>query len=251
MIIDAILLAAGYGKRFSAQSDGALPKQFQMLGQAPVFIHSLRALCHMDCFRQMVVVVPERYCSLAKEHMDSYLEAERSKLIRVVVGGALRQDSSRQALEVIEDKPPTRVLIHDACRPHLSRDFLSRVKGSLLDRAYGAWIPVVPVVDTLKKVANSRVVETIDRAKVARVQTPQVFEYSVIRSLIDRAKDLSQTEFSDDASLCEYYGIPVGVFDGDPNNIKLTYSFEMEVLRSIVDAKEIECAPELGTISTV
>ncbi len=252
MVIDAILLSAGFGKRFSSSENlGALPKQFQILGSLPVFLHSLRALLSLECIRQIIVAIPKEYEKLAVDQLGSFLESKSVIPVRLVCGGLKRQDSSRLALEAIEESPPTRVVIHDASRPYLSRSLITRVRDRLLDRSYGAWVPIVPIVDTLKKVANKQVVETVSREKVYRVQTPQVFEYTVIRSLIDRAKDLTQAEFTDDASLCEYYGIPVGTFEGDLQNIKLTYEFELEVLRQMVESAEKPCEPELGTTSTV
>ena len=243
--LDAILLGGGLGKRFGS------PKQFQTLGNSPVFIHALRGFLDMDCFRQIVLAFPESHLDQAREMIDSLIPPQNKSIIRVIAGGNRRQDSSCLALAAIEEMTPlpTRVLIHDACRPFLSRDFLERVKGSLLDRAYGAWVPVVPVVDTLKKVEKNQVIETVDRETVQRVQTPQIFEYAVIRSLAEKAKRM-QINFTDDASLCEYYGIPVGTFEGDVRNIKLTYDFELETLKRMLTSEE-KCDPEPATTYTV
>ncbi len=260
--LDAILLGGGIGKRFTAEQSPSLeeivPKQFQMLGSAPVFIHALRSLLSLGCFRQVVLAFPKQYMALAQEQIETYLSPQSTTLIRVVAGGDRRQDSSTLALEAIEEVTPlpTRVLIHDACRPYLPKDFLERVRQCLLDRAYGAWVPVIPVVDTLKRIANSEVIETVDRSLVHRVQTPQVFEYAVIRGLTEKTKGQPELNFTDDASLCEYYGIPVGSFEGDVRNIKLTYDFEMETLRRILGEKALRkedpaCAPEPDTTSIV
>ena len=136
--------------------------------------------------------------------------------------------------------------------PFLAQDFLARLFNAVEDRSYAAWIPVVPVSDTLKRVANQTVVETVDRTQVQRVQTPQVFEYSVIRSLHQKAGDLGNNAFTDDASLCEYYGIPVGTFKGDIRNIKLTYEFEQKTLRLILNEgeRELPCESESDTTFT-
>jgi 2-C-methyl-D-erythritol 4-phosphate cytidylyltransferase len=140
------------------------------------------------------------------------------------------------------------VLIHDACRPYLSRAFLGRIRERILDRSCGAWVPVVPVVETLKRVEKARVVETVDRGSVHRVQTPQIFEYDVIRSLAEKAKGTAHT-FTDDASLCEAEGIPVGVFEGDIRNVKLTYDFELETLHTLLETP-CKAAPESDTTYT-
>ncbi len=249
--MDAILVGGGIGKRFSEGSDSVsfVPKQFQRLGNSPVFIHALRSLHRLDCFRQFIVVVPESYLGLAKEQLESFFPELDAVLI---AGGSQRQDSSRLALEAVERMTPlpTRVAIHDACRPYLSQVFLERIRTALHDRSFGAWVPVVPVVDTLKRVENHQVTETVDRNLVQRVQTPQIFEYGMIRSLMERAKSEDGVSFTDDASLCEYYGIPVGVFEGDVRNIKLTYDHEISVLQNILERSETTCEPESDTTFT-
>ncbi len=256
--VDAVLLGGGTGSRFSGplgRKDESPPKQFQVVGDAPVFVHCLRSLLSLGCFRQIVLAMPEEYVGLTEELLDKHIGKHPKTLIRVVAGGSRRQDSSYLALQALEElsPPPTRVLIHDACRPFLSQEFLDRVKSALYDRAYGAWVPVVPVVETLKRVEDHRVVETVDRGMVQRVQTPQVFEFTVIRSLVEKVKEAPELSFTDDASLCEYYGIPVGVFDGDVRNIKLTYGFELDTLRTMLmeSSKEPQCEPESVTTSTV
>lgn len=251
-MIDAALLGGGIGKRFSeTNSKASLPKQFQPLTNTTVITHSLRALLDLDCFRQIIVAVPHTYIALTQEQIaSSGLSISRTS-IRVIAGGERRQDSSRLAVEAMGDlPPPTRALIHDACRPFLSKAFLQRIREHLENRAYGAWIPVIPVVDTLKKVEDQRVIETVDRSHVYRVQTPQIFEYTLIQSLLEKAKE-EPTCFTDDASICEYYGIPVGVFEGDVRNIKLTYDFEMDTLARFLEQKETVCESESVTIHTV
>jgi len=256
--MDAILLGGGIGKRFGDSrgipSAEALPKQFQLLGTAPVFIHALRSMVALGCFRQIVLAFPKPFLELAQEQIDTYLPSRGKALIRVVAGGERRQDSSCLALESLEEVTPlpARVLIHDACRPYLPAQFLQRVKECMLDRSYGAWVPVVPVVETLKRIENSQVIETVDRSRVHRVQTPQIFEYAVIRGLVEKLRAEPALNFTDDASLCEYYGIPVGTFEGDVRNIKLTYDFELETLRRILgeNSKEAPCEPVSATTFT-
>lgn len=233
---DLILLGGGQSERFRAESDdeSSTPKQFQILGDAPVFIHALRAFLSLGCFRQAIFAVPHEHEPLAQELMDEYLREERKALLRVVHGGARRQDSSRIALEAAAElePAPTRVVIHDACRPFLSPEFRERIREKLYDRSFPAWIPTVPVVDTLKRVEEGQVVETVDRGALQRVQTPQIFDFELIRGLADRVdQEAPERVFTDDASLCEDFQTPVGTFLGDPRNLKLTYRFELDTLR--------------------
>lgn len=248
-VIDAILLGGGVGRRFSeapAEGPTTTPKQFVSLGGEPVWIHALKRLCRVEGLRQVVFTVPTDYLRVAQNQLREFYP-ECPVPVRIIIGGERRQDSSRNALEALEQTspPPTRVLIHDACRPYLSDKFLQRIQEAGIDRSYGAWIPVVPVVETLKKVENHQVLETVDRSAVQRVQTPQIFEFSVIRSLVEKTRSLSDLNFTDDASLCEYYGIPVGTFEGDVRNIKLTYDFEMSALESMLQKNPEKAAPKI------
>lgn len=265
--IDAILLGGGIGRRFSDSapldltSEASSPqlKQFVVLGDLPVWIHALQGLAQMEGLRQVVFAVPTEQIPLAQKQLHQYF-ADCPLPVRIIPGGDRRQDSSRNALEALEmiSPPPTRVLIHDACRPYLSEEFMARLKVAAYDRSYGAWIPVVPVIETLKKVENHQVMETVDRSAVQRVQTPQIFEYSVIRSLVEKTRGLTDLNFTDDASLCEYYGIPVGTFEGDVRNIKLTFDFELDALKHMLEmrkstttVKPIPCASESASTFTV
>lgn len=232
---DLILLGGGQSERFRAEAaQEAAPKQFELLGGAPVFIHALRAFLSLGCFRQAIFAVPEAHEPLAQELMDEYLRDERKTVLRVVHGGARRQDSARIALEAAAELQPlpTRVVIHDACRPFLGPEFRERIREKLYDRSFPAWIPTVPVVDTLKRVEDGQVVETVDRGLLQRVQTPQIFDFELVRGLAERAyTEAPERVFTDDASLCEDFGVKVGTFTGDPRNLKLTYRFELETLR--------------------
>lgn len=259
---DAILLGGGLGIRFSetsAAGKSALPKQFQPLEKTPVFIYSLLALLRTGKFRQIVFAIPKEYLGVVQDQVKMHLSATELAQVRYVIGGKRRQDSAAIALQTLEEigSAPERVIIHDACRPVIAKGFLERVLKAVEDRSYGAWIPVVPVVDTLKRVENQEVIETVDRNMVHRVQTPQVFEYSVIKELVDKTKENEELHFTDDAALCEYFGIPVGVFAGDVRNIKLTYDFEMETLRQVIQESKdifqertIPCVSESDTTFT-
>lgn len=256
LISDAVLLGGGVGRRYADSTPSHLPKQFQLLGEFPVFIHALKALEATGGFRSFVLVFPEAFLELAqaavREHLGPALEAR----CVFVSGGEQRQDSSLRGLKALasQDPLPTRVVIHDACRPYLSAAFLERIKVALEDRSYGAWIPTIPVVETIKTVKSRQVVETVDRSLLHRVQTPQIFEYGVLRSVFENLGKNETPTFTDDASICEYYGIPVGVFAGDERNIKLTYRFEMEMLRILfqgqINTSEAECDSVSGTIYT-
>jgi 2-C-methyl-D-erythritol 4-phosphate cytidylyltransferase len=246
MLIDAIILAGGLGKRFnnSLNNSSTLPKQFHIFQEIPIFLHSLKALSNLKIFRQFIIVLPKEYIQQTSQMIQTY--GMQNLKICLVAGGKRRQDSTLSALEYLEglESKPERVLIHDACRPYISKDFGERIKKALIDRSYAAWIPAIPVTDTIKKVENSMVSHTLNRDEIFRVQTPQIFEFDVILNLFQKIKNNLELNFTDDASICEYYGIPVGVFEGDTHNIKVTYNSDWDSLKNI-------CVQELASTSIV
>ena len=203
----ALVVAAGRGTRLG----GALPKQYLPLAGKPVLRHSLEALAnHRAIDRVRVVYHPDD-----SAHYDA---ASRGlALLPPVAGGAARQDSVRLGLESLAALKPTRVLIHDGARPFLDAGVIDRVLAAL-DDAPGA-IPALPLRDTVKRGTEGRVVETLDRAALWRVQTPQGFHYDAILAAHRAA---AGRELSDDAAVAEQAGLAVRLVAGSEANLKVT-----------------------------
>lgn len=235
-LCDALILGGGLGTRFASEAAEQTPKQFLCIGDAPVFVHAVRGLMRAQCLRRFVLVFPEPWIEEASRIVQRSFSTEERRSIDIIAGGGRRQESSWRGLTALANQPvpPSRVLIHDACRPYLSPEMIDRIARCLSDRSYAAWIPAVAVSETLKRVKSRQVVETVSREGMFRVQTPQIFEFEVIRSLTERSLASPEIEFTDDASICEHYGIPVGVIEGDVRNIKLTYGWELEILRALL-----------------
>jgi len=152
---------------------------------------------------------------------------------RVIIGGAQRQDSSLNALRAIQQihPHPDSVLIHDACRPFISPALGKGICDHLGFNDKKGWIPVVPVTETLKKVERNTVKETVNRNGIFRVQTPQLFCFRTLVECFLLAQKEPELSFTDDASVLEHFGKPVGTFTGDERNIKLTYEEDSELIR--------------------
>ena len=124
-------------------------------------------------------------------------------------------------LEAVAALKPELVLVHDAARPLASPALVDRALAAAA--ASGAAIPALPVSDTVKRVDRSgRVIATLAREELRAVQTPQAFAYRPLLDAHQRALAAGRDDFSDDAALLEWAGIPVSTFAGDPGNIKLT-----------------------------
>jgi 2-C-methyl-D-erythritol 4-phosphate cytidylyltransferase/2-C-methyl-D-erythritol 2,4-cyclodiphosphate synthase len=205
--VAAIITAAGQGKRFGG--DGL--KQYLPLTGKPVLRHSVEAFTtHPDVDAVIVITHPD--------HEELYNETVQGlDLLPTVHGGNTRQESVFEGLKALQDFPPDYVLIHDAARPFVTAEMISRVVDGLSDAE--AVIPTLPVIDTIKETDNGAVVKTIERNKVKRVQTPQGFHF---KTIFDAHVKMQGEEFSDDAGIFEAVGGKVAITEGDELASKIT-----------------------------
>ena len=202
MHLAAILVAAGTGSRFGAET----PKQFLTLLGEPVIRHSARALIEAGAALQPVGEAAAIDAALAGlPHLPT------------VAGGATRQDSVRAGLLALKPHAPDIVLVHDAARPLIPAGTIP----ALLDALTGSpgAIPAVPVADTLKRARGNLIVETVPREGLFRAQTPQAFRFEALFA----AHHSGGTGATDDASLLEALGQEVAIVAGSDDNIKLTF----------------------------
>lgn len=213
----ALIMAAGCGQRVG----GALPKQYLHIKGRSILSQAILAfLNHPDIDAVRVVI--------GAEDGDFYEQAISSlknpKLLPSVVGGAERSISVRLGLESLEDFSPQYVLIHDAARPFVSEKLISRVIHAF--GAYKGVIPGIAIVDTVKRAPRETIEATIDRRDLYQAQTPQGFDYSTILSAHQKLQHVSN--LTDDASLLEYFAIPVQVVEGEVKNRKITILEDIE-----------------------
>jgi len=210
MIIAAILVAAGSGNRFGAET----PKQFLRLASRPVIRHAAESLAReVDLLQPVGEAAPIEAALEGMAHLP------------VVPGGATRQASVRAGLEALVQHTPDLVLVHDAARPLIPPGTIPALLAAL-QQAPGA-IPAVPVADTLKRGANGQIVETVPRAGLFRAQTPQAFRFA---ALLAAHRAPATDTATDDASLLEAAGQTVLLVPGADENIKLTYPEDLQRL---------------------
>lgn len=220
----AIIPAAGSGIRMG--SDRA--KQFMELDGRPLLAVTLQPF--QDCRKvdEIILVVPSGdmdYCQ--KEIVDRF---KFHKIKKIVSGGKRRQDSVRFGLEAVGEHDGL-VLIHDGVRPAIDKAFIERVIETA--KTHRAVITALPAKETVKEVNGRReVVKTYDRQKVWLVQTPQVFHYKDILAAHQKAALEGWDDATDDSALIEKMGIPVKVVKGLENNIKVTTSYDLELVRT-------------------
>lgn len=208
--VAAVVVAGGRGLR----AGGDVPKQYRRVGDVPVLRQSLTIFAsHPEiAFVQPVIHRDDR------EHYADI--AGGLAVLPPTIGGATRQASVRAGLEALAEHRPAIVLVHDAARPFTSAALVSR---AIIAGARGGAIPGVAVTDTVKEVdAAGRVLRTLDRVHLRGVQTPQAFPFDDLLAAHRKAAAAGREDFTDDAALAEWAGMQVGVFEGEPGNVKLT-----------------------------
>jgi len=212
MSVAALVLAAGRGERFG----GDVPKGFTSLAGRSLLAHSVLALAASPEIDHVIPVVPPGRDARA-EGCLAELEGV-DKVLAAVEGGVERQDSMRAGLAAVPEGTEW-VAVHDAARPLVRPALVSEVVRAA--REHGAALLAIPVRDTLKRAAEGRVIETLDRSEFWAAQTPQVFRVELLREGLAKA-DAAGRVASDDAALVEALGVPVRLIPSDPENLKIT-----------------------------
>jgi 2-C-methyl-D-erythritol 4-phosphate cytidylyltransferase/2-C-methyl-D-erythritol 2,4-cyclodiphosphate synthase len=217
----ALIVAAGRGTRFG----GALPKQYLPLGGWSVLRHAVAAFATHPGIAGVQVVIREEDRGMFDEAMAGL------SVLPPVSGGAERQDSVRRGLEALVWYVPGRVLIHDGARPFPDAALIDRVLDAL-EHAPAA-IPALPLGDTIKRVEDGRIRETVDRAQLWRTQTPQGFYFEAILAAHRAACGQALT---DDSAVAEAAGIAPLVVLGSADNLKVTTPEDLAVAERLLAA---------------
>lgn len=216
MATHAIIVAGGQGTR----AGGAVPKQRQLLCGKPVYQWSIQAFAAHASIEQVVLVVPEM-------DAESYTgELEGSKTV-VATGGQTRTQSVLNGLRSLDAQSDDIVLIHDAARPGLKNSAISTLIDAL--ETSDAAAPALSVADALKRKRADQL-ETVDRANIYRVQTPQAFRYRDIMDALNEAN----TDLVDDLAAIERRGGKVTLVPGHERLSKITYPGDLERMEQMI-----------------
>ena len=215
----AIIVAGGEGTRLG----GGLPKQFRELAGRPVLWWSLKAFHEEDPDVKLRVVLHPGFFDEWDILVNSLPENERIPH-EVVCGGRSRTESVRNGLNSVPASDDVLVAIHDAARPLVSVEMISAGWEAAL--ATGGAVPAVPVTDSLRRLTAGGS-EAVDRSGYVAVQTPQVFRAGMLKRAYD---ELSGAVYSDDATAFEAAGGKVALFQGSPDNVKITNPGDIEAV---------------------
>lgn len=221
--IAGVIVAAGLGRRMNSSK----PKQFLTIAGKPVLWHTLQRFIKTGIFSEIVVVVGRNSFDYTQ---DAIIRKYKLQQVKLVTGGEERQDSVYQGLLSLQSCDY--VVIHDGVRCLVTTQLIKNtIKAA---QHHGAAIAAAPLQDTIKESAAGQIVKkTIDRSKLWRIQTPQVFRYEIIMKAYEKAY---QTGFygTDDAILVEKMGQKIKLVMGSYDNFKITTPNDLLVAEQIL-----------------
>lgn len=217
-MVAVIIPAAGSGSRL-----GGLPKQMRHLGDAPMLLHTAQVFDRHPGISCLVVVGPPTNLDVIKGILTPL-----KKPCQVVAGGATRNKSVEAGLKAVSESTSI-VLVHDAARPFVSAQIISRVIKST--KIAGAAAVAMPVTDTVRYGKDGSFAKTISRDGLYTMQTPQGFKYDLLQRAFCQAEGISQA--TDDVVLMKHIGQSVRIVEGDRWNFKITTQSDWEWAQQI------------------
>ena len=233
--MDFVILAAGNGKRFlSADPSTRHAKQFEFLAGKMVLLHSLDIISQWPSCGQIIIVLPQD--GVEGDILNSLKKAASAAPVSVsfTPGGASRSASTLNGLKALSALNPNKlVAIHDAARPSVPYQVLNELLSACNGGADGA-IPSLPMTDTVKHVdKTNKVLNTVDRSALRRVQTPQAFSFDKLFRLHQTNADKGGKQpVTDDASLAEAAGLTVVCVNGASQLEKITYAEDLNIMQN-------------------
>ena len=217
----AVIVAAG-----SASRMGGIDKVMAELKGEPMIVRTVRTFQECDAISEIVIVTREDLI-----RPISGLCKEMPKVRAVVTGGKSRQESVHLGLNALSDEVKL-AAIHDGARPLITWQVIDRVVRAA--NTYAAAAPAIPVKDTIKVVQGGVVKQTPDRSTLQAVQTPQVFDFDLLRGALKKAEQ-EGAQVTDDCSAVELMGMTVKIVEGDERNIKVTTPMDLKIAEMLLE----------------
>jgi len=214
LLKSVIIVAGGSGKRMN----NLIPKQFLLLRDLPVLMHTVLKFYNFNADIEIVLVLPENNIEIWKNLCKKHQFNINHKMTK---GGKERFFSVKNGLDLIEHKSGL-IAIHDGVRPLIDSETI--LKGLLTAEKHQTAIPVIDVTDSIRLVEKDKNFQ-LDRNKLKRVQTPQIFDIQLIKEAYK--KDFNP-DYTDDASVVEAAGHKIFLFEGNIENIKITTKFDLD-----------------------
>ncbi|MCZ3367108.1 MULTISPECIES: 2-C-methyl-D-erythritol 4-phosphate cytidylyltransferase [Methanobacterium] len=231
-MIFAAILAGGIGNRMGNVEK---PKQYLLLGNKPIIVHTIEKFFINDKFEKIIVLCPKPWIKHTRDLVDKYVgETDR---IAVIEGGSVRNETIMNAVKFIEENyeidGESVIVTHDSVRPFLTHRIIE--ENIEFAGKYGACDTVVPATDTIVESADGELISSIpNRECMFQGQTPQSFKILKLKELYNSLTDEEKEVLTDAAKIFVIKGENVYLVEGEVNNIKITYPYDLKVANGML-----------------
>lgn len=204
-----------------------MPKPYVLLKGRPILQHTVDLFVSFPFVKQIIIPVNKKQIDRTSKLFENY-----NLPVTIIEGGQERQYSIQNAIPLLGDHIDL-VAVHDAVRPFVASSAVENCSKAAL--RYGGAVVGIKVRDTIKKVdQHNFVIETPERSSLWQCQTPQIFKKDIF---INAYRHAEKNNFlgTDDASVVEFYGNPVKMIEGNPENIKITYPLDLIIAEGLID----------------
>lgn len=231
-MIFVAILAGGTGTRMGNMDK---PKQFLLLGNKPIIIHTIEKFLINEKFEKIIVLCPQQWINHAEDLILKYIP--NSEKIKVIVGGNLRNDTIMNAINYIDNnyglKEEDIIITHDSVRPFITHRIIE--ENIKYAREYGACDTVIPATDTIIESTDGNFIKNIpDRENMYQGQTPQSFNIIKLKNLYNNIPDEKKEILSDACKIVSINNEKVFFVRGEVTNIKITYPYDLKMAKSIL-----------------
>ncbi len=231
--IYGVVLAGGIGSRMGNQDK---PKQYLLVGDKPILIHTLEKFYIESDFEKVIVLCPKEWIGHTKNLVKKYLKDDGERVV-VIPGGETRNETIMNAIDFIDSEgnldDQTIIVTHDSVRPFVTKRIID--ENIKYAREVGACDTAMPATDTIVISEDNEVISEIpERKKMYQGQTPQTFQAMKLKSLYESLSDEEKSILTDAAKIFVMKGERVHIVEGEVFNIKITYPYDLRVAEALI-----------------
>ncbi|BBF44245.1 2-C-methyl-D-erythritol 4-phosphate cytidylyltransferase [Lachnospiraceae bacterium KM106-2] len=235
-MIYGVILAGGIGSRMGNTDK---PKQFLLVGDKPIIVHTIEKFYVNNQFEKIIVLCPAQWVSHTENLVKKYVK-DTDRIV-VIEGGSTRNETIMNSIRFIEEtdglNEDTIIVTHDSVRPFVTHRILE--ENIKYAKKYGACDTVVPATDTIVESMDNQLITNIpDRSKMYQGQTPQSFNALKLKNLYEGLSEEEKEILTDAAKIFVIKGEKVHLVDGEVYNIKITYPYDLRVAESLLKGEE-------------
>ncbi|RBQ22780.1 2-C-methyl-D-erythritol 4-phosphate cytidylyltransferase [Candidatus Methanobinarius endosymbioticus] len=231
-MIFVAILAGGTGTRMGNMDK---PKQFLLLGDKPIIIHTIEKFLINEKFEEIIVLSPKQWISHTEDLILKYIP--NSNKVKVIEGGKLRNDTIMNAINYIDNKPDIKeediIVTHDSVRPFITHRIIE--ENIKYAKEYGACDTVIPATDTIVESTDGNFIKSVpNRENMYQGQTPQSFNIIKLKQLYNNVSEKEKEILTDACKIFSINNEKVFLVQGEVSNIKITYPHDLKVATSIL-----------------